>query len=170
MATSPSTDFDYENPRFIYAVEKVMLKVLKQALEEKPPESQIAVLLYEHIKDFGEFRAEVNARLKALEIRFDEFSSEVRTRLDQMDSRFNKVDSKFDEVDSRFDKVDSRLDKVDSRLDNLEKNMFTKQDWKHESIRLLQGIGELLNEHVITPRKKMDSAVSATAPEPINPD
>lgn len=58
---------DYTDPKFIFAVEQILLKVLKTALDERSPESQVALLLYELIKDFERFRSDIDARLVSID-------------------------------------------------------------------------------------------------------
>ena len=124
---SPAIDYDYESDSaFMKAVSKVCYQQIIKILEEKPPETQMAILLHEHIKDVTVFREETIQR--------------------------------FDKVDERFDNLDKRCGNLEKEVTNIKETMVTKQtlyEWWDgddeklgERKRLLQGIGELLKEHL----------------------
>ena len=68
-------------------VNEELAKVLRKLFQERPPESQIALMLFEHIKDFERFQSTHNEQLNGV------------------DKHLNAIDRRFDEVDKRFDGV-----------------------------------------------------------------
>ena len=138
---SPAIDYDYESDSaFMKAVSKVCYQQIIKILEEKPPETQMAILLHEHIKDVTVFR------------------EETIQRFDKVDERFDKVDERLDNLDKRFDNLDKRCGNLEKEVTSIKETMVTKQElhewWDGnddklgERKRLLQGIGELLKEHL----------------------
>jgi hypothetical protein len=118
-----STVVDIEKPEFENVVRQMVTKIIQELLSKESPESQIALMLHAHIRDFSKFRCEIQRELS-------DFRHEVQTKFERIDSELNKINGKFNQVDEQFKQVDERFDQVDKRLDCIENTMATKEDLK----------------------------------------
>ncbi|KJU84529.1 hypothetical protein MBAV_003274 [Candidatus Magnetobacterium bavaricum] len=118
------------SPEFVNVVKQIALQVLRDALTETPPKSEISLLLYAHVKDMQSFRDSVQSRLSGIEHEM----VEVKERL-------TNVETTMVEVKERLTNVETTIVEVKERLTNVETTMMTKEYWDSEKLRLLEGIG-----------------------------
>jgi predicted nuclease with TOPRIM domain len=133
-----STLVDIENPEFKDAVKRMVTNIIQELLSQEPPDSQIALMLHSHIRDFSEFRYEVRTNFEKIDNQFkkvDEQFKQVNAQFNKIDNQFKKVDEQFKQVnvqfnkiDNQFKQVDERFNKVEDRLDSIESTMATKKD------------------------------------------
>ena len=66
----------------------------------------------------------VNARIDAVNTRFDDLRADMNARFDDlradMNARFDAVNARMDRMEARMDRIETRLDGFDERLRNVE--------------------------------------------------
>ncbi|MBF0537727.1 MAG: hypothetical protein HQL03_05675 [Nitrospirae bacterium] len=141
------------SPEFVNCVKQIALQVIMDALAETPPKSDIALLLYAHIKDMQSFRSSVEGRLSNIE---NEMVG-VKDRLTNVENTMVEVKERLTGVEDRLTNVENTMVEVKERLTNVENTMMTKEYWESEKLRLIEGIGNKFMEIV---REQKDHAWS----------
>ena len=76
-------------------------------------------------------------KFQAVDARFDAVDAKMDARFDamdaKMDARFGEVDAKFGEVDAKFDAMDAKFDAMDSRFDAID-SKFNAMDSKFNAM------------------------------------
>ena len=73
---------DVENPELENIVRRMVMKIIQELLYQQPPDSQIALMLHAHIRDFSEFRCEVRQKFEQVDSRLDRIENTMATKDD----------------------------------------------------------------------------------------
>ena len=103
-----------------------------------------------------ELRREINARLDAVNSRFDAMEERLDARLDAVNSRFDAMEERFDarldamgeRFDARFDhlqgEMNARFDTVNTRIDTIHEVVRSQTRWLIATLIALGGLISVL--------------------------
>ncbi|CAK0761379.1 hypothetical protein CCP4SC76_3500003 [Gammaproteobacteria bacterium] len=160
---------DIEDPALESVVRRMVMKIIQELLSQQPPDSQIALMLHAHIRDFSEFRCEVRQKFEQVDGRLDRIEKNMATKedlerfatkedLDTGTAEIKKDLERFatkEDLDTRTAEIKKDLERfatkedLDTRTAEIKKDLerfATKEDLNNQTIKIIDAVRNLLGK------------------------